>query len=215
MVVRRRRDGGRALALGLARVRVVLADVRGHRWLRSGPAGRRDEARVSHRAPGDGLHQTAGWPSLRGSVAAASEPSGAAGPPADELDRVLLAEAAVERPGRSSGDGPARRAPPRRRRVARLEPDVDRWREGCRRFDEPARRGDRGPDVDAAVDDGRHELGVDLRLRVAAHRPDDDPRTEPDRSGTASRASACGAVRLPGARTLAWSGSRLKALPRL
>ena len=62
------------------------------------------------------------------------------------------------------------------RRVARLQADLDRRREVRGRLDEPARRRDRGRDVDAAVDQGRHELGVDLRLGVAAHRPGDDPR---------------------------------------
>ncbi len=61
--------------------------------------------------------------------------------------------------------------------VARLEMDVDGRLEVVARLDEPARRRDGGPDVEPAIDDRTHELGVDLRLGVAAHRAGHDPRT--------------------------------------
>ena len=60
--------------------------------------------------------------------------------------------------------------------MARLETDIDRGAEQLARLDEPARRGDGGRDIESAIDDGAHELGVDLRLGVTAHRADDDPR---------------------------------------
>jgi hypothetical protein len=45
-----------------------------------------------------------------------------------------------------------------------------------RRLHEPAGRTDRRRRVDAAIDEGRDHLGVDLRLGVAAHGADHDPR---------------------------------------
>ena len=86
----------------------------------------------------------------------------------------------------------AARAPRRRRRrVARLEADLDRRREVAGGLDEPARRGDGGRDVDAAIDERRDDLGVDLRLGVAAHRAGHDPRP-----GSPSRNSIPGKQRV-------------------
>ena len=58
-----------------------------------------------------------------------------------------------------------------------LERHLGRRCEQLGRPDEPARRRDRRRDIERAVDHSAHELGMDLRLGVAAHRPDDDPRT--------------------------------------
>ena len=154
-------------------------------------------------------HQTAGSPALRGSVAAATEPSGAAGPPSTSSIACSWPRLRSKARGRDQVVAEGRERLGDARRVARLEVDVDRRREVVGRLDVPARRRDRGPDVDAAVDDGAHELGVDLRLGVAAHRAGDDPRPR-----LAVRNSIPGSsvwsVRLPGARTFGWSGSRLK-----
>ena len=152
-------------------------------------------------------YQTAGSPALRGSVAAASEPSGARRAAVDQLDGVLVAEAAVERapsaPGRGRAPRAPRRCPGAWRGSRRTSVGGSKW---SRRLDVPARRRHRGRDVDAAIDDGRHELGVDLRLGVAAHRAGDDPRARPGRRGTASRGAACGASACRGSRTFGWSG---------
>ena len=60
--------------------------------------------------------------------------------------------------------------------MARFEADLDRRVEVRGRLDEPARRRHRGRQVEPAVDQGRHQLGVDLRLGVAAGRAGHDPR---------------------------------------
>ena len=120
-------------------------------------------------------YQTAGSPALLGSVAAASEPP-SAGPPSTSS----IAWAWPSRPsnglvGVTGWPSSAERLE-HARREARLGADLDRRREMLGRLDEPARGGDRRRDVDAAVDEGRHDLGVDLGLGVAAHRAGHDPR---------------------------------------
>ena len=89
---------------------------------------------------------------------------------------MAVAERAIER--LDVGD----RVPERTQDVGRPEPearfqaDLDRRREVLLGLDEPAWRADRGRDVHPAVDERRHDLGVDLRLGVATHRPGHDPR---------------------------------------
>ena len=93
----------------------------------------------------------------------------------DELDRVLVAEAAVVRlPPDLVAEG--RQLRPHAGRQLPVRHHGDRRREPPRGLDDDARQGRRGPDVGAAVHQRRHQLDVDLRLDVAAHRPRDDPR---------------------------------------
>src|SRR6266550_6693210 len=95
----------------------------------------------------------------------------------DELDRVLMTECRVEgrcghepmAAGLELGDHTVD--------VAWLEVDLERWFEMIGRLHEPTRGRDRGPHVEPAIDEGADELGMDLRLRVPAHRARNDPRT--------------------------------------
>ena len=158
----------------------------------------------------DAPYQTAGSPSLRGSVAAATEPSGAAGPPSTSSIACSCPRLAVERLGRASPGGPAPRAPRRRR----------------------ARGAARGGPRPAA------RSGRPARRTSAARRPRSATSTPPSTSADTNWAWICGwasppiepatihgpgwpsrnsipgssvwSVRLPGARTFGWSGSRLK-----
>ena len=124
-------------------------------------------------------YQTAGSPSLRGSVAAASEPPGSAGPPATSSIACswprFESKAAV---GTRSWPSAAQRVVDAVG-VTRLQVDGRRRREVIGWLDVEARRGDGGPDIEPAVDDGADELGMDLRLGIPAHRADDDPRLDP------------------------------------
>ena len=116
----------------------------------------------------------------------------------DELDGMLVAERTVERlPGRTSWPiaASSSRTPAGKRGSIRSVVGGSK----CRRLDVPARRRHGAPMSSAAVDERAHELGVDLRLGVAAHGAGDDPRRR-RRRGRASRAGACGAsaCRAPG-----------------
>ena len=61
-------------------------------------------------------------------------------------------------------------------REAGLNGDLDGRREMVGRLDEPPGRGDGTGNVKGSVDEGRNNLGEDLRLSVATHRAHDHPR---------------------------------------
>ena len=125
----------------------------------------------------DAPYQTAGSPSLRGSVAAASDPSGAAGPPPTSSMACswprLRVERLDERHRVPHAPTAPRRSPGAWRGSRRTSTGGSKWAPGS-----TYQRGaaTAGRDVHAAVHERRHELGVDLRLGVAAHRSRDDPR---------------------------------------
>ena len=98
------------VGLGLARVGVVLADVRGH------GAEYSDARRPSAGLPG------AGRPWLRGSVAAARLPPSRRAA-VDQLDRVAVAERPIERLGQGEPMAPRGQAVQDRGVEARLDPD--------------------------------------------------------------------------------------------
>ena len=140
------------------------------------------EARVSHRSPPQrphrsAGHQAAGSPSLRGSVTASERALGRAGPPSTSSMACSCPSQRVERRHLGHRVAEAPRAP----RGSRPRGAVRGGPRPAGRSARPARRTSAGADtavaqVEPAVDEGRHQLGVDLRLRVAAGRPGHDPR---------------------------------------
>ena len=76
------------------------------------------------------------------------------------------------------------------------------------RLDEPARRADGRRDVHARR--RRAPTRPGRGSGAGRRRPSSRPRPTAGRPGTASRGAACGAVRLPGASSLAWPSRRVK-----
>ena len=214
-----------AIGLGLARVRVVLADVRGHgllRWrARSGTTtpvtascerspvtgarsigqARGSSARTTRRPA---ARRCAGRSSPRRSPSAARTT-------VDELDRVLVRRGSRRTPRLGTTSWPSSaQGLGHARAVARLEADVGRRREVLARLDEPAWRRDGRADVEPAVDDARSRTG---RGSAAARRRPSSRRRSTGRAWPSRNSipgSSVWSVRLRGARTFAWSGSRLK-----
>ena len=142
-------------------------------------------------------HRTAGRPALLGSVAAARAPSGRAGPPRTSSIACSWPKAASKAPVTWTSWPWSPRASMTTgaiRDSTATNVGGAKWPSGST-SQRGARHGAR--DVDAAVDHRRHELGVDLRLGVAAHRADHDPRAGARRRGTASPAAVCGASASP------------------
>ena len=131
------------------------------------------------------LHQTAGRPALRGSVAAASDPSGAAGPPSTSSiacswprsgskgSARVTGWPSASAPRRSRRGGAARGGPPRgaeMRRPARRTSAARRQPSGCPRRRRPGRT--RAGHGSAA---GRRRPSTPPRPTAGAPRPEQHP----------------------------------------
>src|SRR4029079_15725868 len=87
-----------------------------------------------------------------------------------QLDGVRVAQGAVERDRAGQRVAHPLEVVEDRRREAALGSDADRRGEVLLAVDEPGRTAHRRRDVDSSVDQGRDDLGVDLRLGVTERR---------------------------------------------
>ena len=215
LAVRHQRgDAGRAVRLGLARVRVVLADVRGHgpSPFDAMPAAGRCE-RGCHRPAEDSKRSACGREPRAARVGRRGERPARRRPAVDELDRVLVAQAP------SNGDAPdaggrARSAPASTPvlQVAVGE-DRDRRRERAVGLGHDPRRPDR-PAIPAPPSTSADTSATWIWGWMS---PPIDPATthgrrSPSRNSIPGRSVWAG--RLPGSRTLGLAGSSENDAPR-